>query len=386
MPLNNFKMIAKTLPGLEQVLADELNNLLAEDVKPLNRAVEFHGDKALLYKSNLCLRTALRVLLPIAEFKFRNEKDLYKQINNIPWENYLQKGDTFAIDNSVYSTIFSNSHFAVLRTKDAIVDRLRNKHSERPNIDTDEPKYLINLRINENLCTISIDSSGRSLHIRGYKEKNVKAPLSEVLAAGMIKLTGWQWEQPLVDPMCGSGTIPIEAAMFATNTPANLYNQNFGFMRWNNFDEMLWKDVLDETKSHITDIELKIYASDITTQAFHVSAANIIASNMDENIKLSKKDFFEMKKPIDNALIIMNPPYDEKLEIEDAMEYYKKIGDKLKFNFPGCEAWVLSSNIEALKFVGLKPNKKIKLKNGPLDCQFNKYKLFKGTLKDFKSS
>ena len=223
-------MVAKTLFGFEELLANELLKLGAQDIKKGVRSVSFVGDKGFMYKANLGLRTAIKILKPIKSFWLRNEDDLYQQVYKIKWEDYLKPSGTLAVDATVHSNVFTHSKFVALKTKDAIVDRFREISGERPNVDLRFPDLKINVHIDRNQCTISLDTSGESLHRRGYKTDTNIAPINEVLAAGLVMLSGWDGQCDFMDPMCGSGTILIEAAMIACNIPPNLMRKEFAFI------------------------------------------------------------------------------------------------------------------------------------------------------------
>ena len=381
---DTFKMVAKTMAGLEGVLADELTVLGAENVEPLYRAVSFEGDKALMYKANYCCRTALRILKPIKSFVARNELMLYNNIFKINWHEYFNINETFAIDAVVSGNYFKHSQYAALKVKDAIADEFRQHFGARPSVDVDNPDLRINIHIENEKVTLSLDSSGESLHKRGYRKTVDKAPISEVLAAGMVKLTGWKYDCNFVDCMCGSGTIPIEAAMCAMNIPAGYFRDKFGFMTWHDFDKKLWEKIQEEADDAIQDFDYEIFASDHSAKAVEIAKANIASAHLNHDIKLSKQDMFTMTPPEGGGIMIINPPYGERLEERDIISLYKSIGDALKKNFKGFEAWIISSNKDVLKQIGLKPSSKIVLYNGPLECKFEKFEIFEGSYKEMK--
>jgi putative N6-adenine-specific DNA methylase len=381
---NTFTMVAKTMAGLENVLAEELTSLGAENVQVLNRAVSFEGDKAMMYRANYCCRTALRILKPIMSFVARNELALYNNIFKIKWHEIFNINETFAIDAVTSGNYFTHSQYAALKVKDAIADEFREHFGARPSVDVENPDLRINVHIENEKVTLSFDSSGDSLHKRGYRKAVDKAPMSEVLAAGLIKLTGWKCDCNFVDCMCGSGTIPIEAAMMALGIPAGFFRKKWGFMTWHDFDKELWQNVVLDAGATMEEFDYEILASDHSAKAVEIAKANITNAHLQYDIKLSKQDMFTMVPPEGGGIMIINPPYGERLEEKDLINLYKGIGDALKKNFKGFEAWIISSNKDALKLIGLKPSKKIDIYNGPLECKFEKFEIFEGSYKDKK--
>lgn len=381
---NTFTMVAKTMAGLENVLAEELTSLGAENVQVLNRAVSFEGDKAMMYRANYCCRTALRILKPIMSFVARNELALYNNIFKIKWHEIFNINETFAIDAVTSGNYFTHSQYAALKVKDAIADEFREHFGARPSVDVENPDLRINVHIENEKVTLSFDSSGDSLHKRGYRKAVDKAPMSEVLAAGLIKLTGWKCDCNFVDCMCGSGTIPIEAAMMALGIPAGFFRKKWGFMTWHDFDKELWQNVVLDAGATMEEFDYEILASDHSAKAVEIAKANITNAHLQYDIKLSKQDMFTMVPPEGGGIMIINPPYGERLEEKDLINLYKGIGDALKKNFKGFEAWIISSNKDALKLIGLKPSKKIDIYNGPLECKFEKFEIFEGSYKEKK--
>lgn len=374
-----MKLVVKTSYGLEEILAEELTALGAEEVTKLNRAVSCEGDLALLYKINYCARTALRVLIPIFEFSATNEEYLYKRALALPWERYIKKDFTFAIDSTVASDIFTHSKYVALKTKDAIADRFREKFGKRPNVDIDRPDVQFNLYVSGTDFTISLDSSGDSLHKRGYRDSRHPAPLNEVMAAGLIHLAGWDKKTPLYDPMCGSGTIAIEAAMMAANIPPGFYKTRYNFMNWHNFDKALWQKVKKEADAQRKPCGVKIYASDINMRAINMARVAAMKFELGNDIEFTKSAFEKLTPSTTEGLIIMNPPYGERLDEDNTDELYKAIGDTFKQNFAGFTAWILSSNRDSLKKIGLRTDCKLILYNGSLECRYQKYTLYKGS-------
>jgi len=379
-----LKLTAKTFHGLEEVLAQELEALGAKDIKVLKRAVSYSGDLELVYKSNLHLRTALRILQPVMDFKAKNEHELYNKVMEFDWSKYFNATNTIAIDSIVNSKVFTHSKYVAYKTKDAIADQFRNKTGKRPTVDTDNPDIRLNVHCLENHFTISFDSSGNSLHMRGYRSNLHKAPINEALAAGMILLSGWQKDIPFLDPMCGSGTIPMEAYMIASNTPPGIKRKEYGFMKWRNYDELLWKKVYNEAMDQIIEPEVEISGAD--NSAFSAKLANDSAEGfgLEGKIHFERKPFQRQRPETDKGIIVMNPPYGERLEEDDIALLYKVIGDTLKKRYNGWDCWLITSNVDALKYIALKPSKKLHLYNGALDCKFNRYSMYEGSLKENK--
>jgi putative N6-adenine-specific DNA methylase len=384
LPVSNrdqFEIVAKTTYGLEEILAKELAGIGAGDIKILNRAVSYNGDIALLYRSNYLLRTALRILKPIRTRQVANEHELYDAIRSISWNDLLDKNGTLAVDATVKSRFFSHSQYASQKVKDAVVDQFRDRYGVRPSVDLDNPDLRINIHIAEKKLTVSLDSSGESLHKRGYRISMGIAPVSEVLAAGMIILSGWNEKLPFIDLMCGSGTLPIEAAMIANKIPAGYFRKRFGFERWTDFRKDLFKKI-QEDYTPVYNPDVIFFGFDIAPEAIQSSRKNATCARLTDYIKFVVSDISNIKKPADKGFIIINPPYGERLIQDDLNVLYKKIGDALKHNFSGYDAWIISSNMEALKNIGLHTNKRITLYNGQLECKFNHFTLYQGSLKN----
>ena len=379
MKNDNFYMLAKTMFGLEEILADELRKLGAQNVKPMNRAVSFKGDKGFMYKANLNLRTALRILKPIVHFQAHDEKELYRKLCEIDWTEIFDLDSTFATHATTHSEVFTHSKYASLVMKDAIADTFRKKFDKRPNVDPEMPDVSINLHIAKHTCTVSLDSSGDSLHKRGYKSNAVTAPMNEVLAAGLILLSDWNRISDFHDPMCGSGTLLIEAALIAYNIPANIFRDRFGFEGWNDFDEELWKKIKEVSLDKETHYYGKITGSDNFQKAVRISMENIENALLFDNIKVKTEDFFDTTiEP--GTFVLFNPPYGERIPIE-VDEFYEEVGNTLKHNYKGCSVWLISSDIENMKFIGLRPSRKIKVMNGKLECSFRKFEVYEGSKK-----
>jgi putative N6-adenine-specific DNA methylase len=372
-------MLAKTMFGLEEILAEELRKLGAQNVKPMNRAVSFKGDKGFMYKANLNLRTALRVLKPIAHFQAHDEKELYRELCKIDWTEILDLEDTFATHATTHSEVFTHSKYASLVMKDAIADTFRKKFDKRPDVDPEMPDVSINLHIAKHTCTVSLDSSGESLHKRGYKSDAVMAPMNEVLAAGLILLSDWNRIANFHDPMCGSGTLLIEAALIAHNIPANIFRDKFGFEGWKDFDEELWEMIKEVSLDKEAHYYGKITGSDNFQKAVRISRENIENALLYDNIKVAKADFFETEvEP--GTFVMFNPPYGERIDL-GVNDFYEKVGTTLKHKHEGCNIWIISSDIENMKFIGLRPSRKIRVMNGKLDCSFRKFEVYEGSKK-----
>ena len=386
---HEFQMLAKTFKGLEQVLAKELIDLGANNVQVERRAVSFTGDKRMLYTANFCLRTASRILVPIATFKAKTTDEIYQQIKQQDWAQHMTAKTTFQIDATVYSDLFRHSQFITYRVKDAIVDWWMEHGGVRPSVQLTNPDLYINVHIAGDLVTVSLDSSGESLHKRGYRVANTQAPINEALAAGMLLLAGWKGESDFYDPMCGSGTLLIEAALIARNIAPGIYRKGFAFEKWADFDADLFEDIYSDD-SREREFQHKIYGSDAGFYAVQTATKNVQSANLQRDIEIKQIRVQELKladKNTDGALVMMNPPYGERLsQDKDVLRLYQDMGTTLKHQFNGATAWIISSNEDALKCVGLRPAKRIRLVNGDLDCLFNQYVLFKGDRKTWKKS
>lgn len=389
---NNFKMVAKTLFGFEEILAKEIRNLGGGNVKEGVRSVSFDGDIGFMYKANLCLRTAIKIIKPINSFSVTNENELYKKIYAMDWSEYLSVDTTFAIDTTVKSDNFTHSLYVSQKVKDAIVDKFRDTDGERPNVDVKHPDIRINIHIQKDHCNVSLDSSGRSLHQRGYRISTNKAPINEVLAAGLLLLSGWDGQCDFLDPMCGSGTMLTEAAMIACNIPVNINRKEFAFEKWDDFDEELFGKIVDSSLKKTREFHHKIVGYDKAPSAVRKSQENIESANLSDYITVDRKNFFDTEKFTENHLhMVFNPPYGERLDRSDldsdfnVEEFYADIGDTLKQNYPGTDAWFITSNLEALKYVGLRPSRKIKVFNSQLESRLAKYVMYEGSKKASKN-
>lgn len=380
--MTEFKIIAKTFQGLEEVLAKELINLGANNVEIGRRMVAFTGDKEMLYKANFCTRTAVKVLKPIKEFKAKDADEVYEEAKKIDWEKYMDVKSTFLVDSVIFSENFRHSKFVAYRVKDAIADYWREKSGgDRPNVVISNPDLRVNVHIAEDEVTISLDSSGESLHQRGYKTATVQAPLNEVLAAGLIMLTGWDGECDLIDPFCGSGTILIEAALIAQNVYPGVFRKEYAFEKWKDFDADLFDRIYNDD-SQEREFDHKIYGYDINRQVVQIATNNVLNAGVKDIVSVEQRDFYEFEQPLDKAIMITNPPYGDRITTDDIFDLYETIGKNLKRNFVGNDAWIISHHEELFDKIGFRPSTKYALFNGSLECEFRKYQIFDGKLKE----
>lgn len=378
-------MIAKTFRGLEEVLATELVSIGANNVQLQRRAVSFTGDKAMMYKANLCLRTASRILKPILSFDASNPDEVYEQVKKINWAEYMTVDSTFAIDSTIFSEEFRHSKFVAYRVKDAIADWFTEKYDRRPSVRLDSPQMMINIHIADRKCTLSLDSSGESLHKRGYRVAQTEAPINEALAAGMLLLAGWKGQSDFLDPMCGSGTLLIEAALIALNIPPGIYRSSFAFEKWNDFDEELFDNLYNDD-SYEKPFNFKIYGSDNSPRAIKIAEQNVKSTGLSKYIQLDVMSIQKIESPAPNCMIVTNPPYGERITSDDIYGLYAALGTTIKHRFAGSTVWVISSHDECLDKIGLKPSERIRLLNGSLDCWYNRYDIFAGKRNDFVAS
>lgn len=381
--MEEFELIAKTFQGLEEVLAQELTDLGANNVQIGRRMVSFTGDKALMYKANFCLRTAVRILKPILHFKASDADEVYNVIKSIEWNEYLDSNSTFSVDSVVYSDVFRHSKFVAYRVKDAIADYFNEKEGRRPSVQLNNPDLVFHIHIAHEDCTLAFDSSGESLHRRGYRVETGAAPINEVLAAGMILLTGWRGECDFIDPMCGSGTLPIEAALIARNIAPGVFRQSFAFEKWKDFDEELFRSIYDDDSAE-REFNHKIYGYDVDGRMVACARRNIKSAMMGDIISVECRDIKDFQEPAERAVMIVNPPYGERLMSDNLLQVYKDLGERLKHAFQGNEAWVISSSYDCFDQIGLKASARIPLFNGDLDCELRKYELFQGKYKGFR--
>ena len=374
--------MAKTFAGLETELLKELHALGAKNCEKLSRAVAFEGDLEMLYRANYYCRTALRILWRQKRFTFKNNRQFYEQIFDFPAEQYLSPDGTLAVHATIVDTIFSTPLYASVLAKDAICDRFRDRFERRPSVDKEFPDVQFHLHIYKDEAQLFMDSSGESLHKRGYKVRNHPAPLNEVTAAAMVMKSGWGGDCDFIDPMCGGATILIEAAMQALNIPAGFYRREYGFYQWKNFDRKMWKKVRDEADIK-DDVDINFYGSDIDGRFLDIARANVQNARLQDFIILEKQDIRHSNPENVPSVVMMNPPYGERLSVDDIATLYQEIGDTLKKRYAGCRAYIISSDKDALKRIGLKPARKWPMLNGSLECLFQEYELFAGDRKQF---
>jgi len=372
-----MKIIAKTSSGIEDILVKEIETIGGKNIRKLKRSVEFEGDKRVLYLANYKLRTAVKIIVPIFDFKFKDVEDYYQKLYDYQWDKIFDPSYTLSIDSSVRSDFFNNTYYATLKAKDAIVDFFRKKTNVRPDIDKDDPDIKINIYVNKDYCNVSLDSSGQPLFKRGWRKNQGIAPINEVLAAAIVMMSEWNTQLPLLDFMCGSGTIPIEAAMIAFNIPPQIKRKSFSFMKWRDFDYRLWMQIIEEEHSKINyDKNIKIFANDISKKAVENTRENIRSAGLKDYIKVFNKSFDKLDFK-HTMYIIFNPPYGKRIETkEEIYDFYKKIGDTLKNNFKNCEAWMITGNMEALKHLGLRTSKRVNLFNGQIEAKLVKYEIY----------
>ncbi len=378
-----FEMVAKTFQGLEGVLADELKAIGAENVETGRRMVSFEGDLEVLYRANFCCRTALRILKPFYKFHANDADELYEAVKKFEWDKVLKSDQTFSIDSTVFSTEFRHSKFVTYRVKDAIADFFSEKYGKRPSIRLTNADFVFDVHISGNEITLSLDSSGESLHKRGYRVAQTEAPINEVLAAGIILMSGWKGDTDFVDPMCGSGTFLIEAAMIATNTYPGVYRNSFAFERWSDFDSELFDSIYNDDSAE-REFDHKIYGSDISPKAIAIAERNVKAAAMSKFINLQVRSIQSITEAPEGGILITNPPYGERIEVEDMEALYQSIGDRLKKVFRGYNAWVIGYKTELFDCIGLKPSVKYPLLNGSLECELREYVIFEGTYSQFR--
>jgi putative N6-adenine-specific DNA methylase len=381
METNNYVMVAKTFAGMEDLLMDELKALGATDLRKLTRAVEFKGDKAVMYKANLWCRTALRILKPYTAFEAENEQMLYDEIQKIDWSKHLSLYQTFAIETTLNMSNLNHSQYASLKIKDAIADQFREATGKRPSVDVENPDLRIQAHIYNNHCTLSFDSSGESLHKRGYRDLTNQAPINEALAAALVIYSGWDKQSTFLDFMCGSGTILIEAAMMARNIAPNKLKNKFGFQNWNDYDEELWSEIYDDALiGEKQNLDFKIIGVDKSGIVLDKARQNIENAGLTDDIELQKGMFQDFVAPTSEGTLVSNPPYGLRInDDDDLLGTYKAIGDTLKSSFAGWKAWIFTGNLELAKFIGLRPTRKIHLFNGQVECRFLKYEIYSGT-------
>ncbi len=377
-----YPLAATTLSGFENILAEELRSFGARDVKIGRRAVTFQGDLGFMYKVNFRSRFALRVLKPIKSFVAINEDAYYARIRSFAWEKLILPDQTIAIRVALNSQTFRHSHFMALKAKDAIADRMRDKTGDRPNVDTNEPDIPIHIYIEKELVTISLDSSGDSLHKRGYRQITGQAPLNEVLAAGIVELSEWDTTTPFYDGMCGSGTLAIEAAIKGLTMPPGIFrNQGYAFENWADFDPVLYETIVESSLARMSDMKLNIYASDVSSNVISKAKKNVYNAELDDEIEVSHCDFMDLRPTENRGTLILNPPYGERMDKEDIDLLYQNLGDAFKQNWKGYSCFVFSGNLGALKKVGLRSTSKKELFNGSIDCRLARFDVYEGSKK-----
>lgn len=381
----DFEIKVTTFFGLEEILADELRRLGGKDVEVFKRGASVVGDIGFLYKANLCLHTALKVIVPIAKFTANNEQELYDGIKSLEWERFVSNTDTLMMEAVTNSEIFTHSLFVAQKAKDAVVDRFRDKTGSRPDVDLIHPSFRLYIHIFKNEVTLNLDSSGEPLYKRGYRSDINEAPMKEVLAAGLVKLSGWEKHLQLVDGMCGAGTIPIEAALWANNIPPGYYRNEFTFMRWHNFDEKLYDTIYESAISKITNDPIDIVANELDKTTFKKAVTNTKNAKVDDSVKCFNENFFDLMPTRKGGVLILNPPYGERIPVQEIEKLYKEIGDKLKKDYKGYNAWIITSSPEAVKSIGLRPSRRIHLFNGSLECRYLKFELYDGSKKASKN-
>ncbi len=381
----DFEMKVTTFFGLEEILAKELMQLGGKDITIFKRGVSVVGDLGFLYKANLCLHTALKVIIPITKFTANNEHELYDTIKLIDWERFISNTDSIMIESVLNSEIFTHSQFVSQKIKDGIVDRFREKTGKRPDVDLLHPAFKLYVHIYKNEVSLNIDSSGDPLYKRGYRSDINEAPMKEVLAAGLVKLSGWEKHLLLVDGMCGAGTIAIEAALWANNIPPGYYRNEFGFMRWRNFDESTYDTIFESSVNKIKEDKVEIIANDIDAPTLKKAKVNTKNAKVDDVITCINQSFFDMQPTRQGGVVILNPPYGERLPVSEIEQLYKEIGNKLKKDFKGFSAWIITSSPEAIKSIGLRPSRKIQIYNGSLECRYLKFELYDGSKKASKN-
>lgn len=381
----DFEIKVTTFFGLEEILAKELQQLGGKDIEVFKRGVSVVGDIGFLYKANLCLHTALKVIIPITKFTANNEQELYDQIKLIDWERFISNDDTLMVESVLNSDIFSHSQFVSQKVKDGIVDRFRDRTGKRPDVDLLRPAFKLYVHIYKNEVSLNLDSSGDPLYKRGYRSDINEAPMKEVLAAGLVKLSGWEKHLLLVDGMCGAGTIAIEAALWANNIPPGYYRNEFGFMRWRNFDEKTYDIIYESSINKIKNDKVEIIANDIDAPTLKKAKTNTKNARVDDVVTCTQESFFDMIPPRTGGVVILNPPYGERLPVAEIENLYKEIGNKLKKDFKGFNAWIITSSPEAIKSIGLRPSRKIQVYNGSLECRYLKFELYDGSKKASKN-
>jgi putative N6-adenine-specific DNA methylase len=376
--MTDLRIVVSTYAGLEEVLATEIRSLGGRDIEIHNRAVSCTGDKGFMYKANFSLRTALRVMYNVASFPIQDAESLYKGVFEIDWPTFFRGDQSFAVRCILNSDLFDTNLFPALKAKDAIADRFRKATGKRPDVNREEPDFEVQLFIFRNTCQVLVNSSGPSLHLRGYRTDVDKAPLSEVLAAGIILLSGWEPHIPLIDFMCGSGTIPIEAALIAGHIPPGTFRKRYAFEQWMDFDEELYKTIREKQLDRIVDTEARIYGNELNKWVYKKAQENVESAGVEDMVRLSCGDFRDFESGEQRGTIVINPPYGEKLAVEEIETFYAAIGERLKHHYAGFQAWILTGSPEGASAIGLRPHRRVKVFNGPIECRLLGFELFKG--------
>lgn len=383
----DYKLVLSTYAGLEDILAKELLALGGREIERHTRAVSCTGDQGFVYKANFSLRTALRVMVTLRSFKFRDDKGLYEGVKAVDWTQYINNEQTISVRCTMSSDAFTNNLYPALKAKDAIADQLREKTGKRPDVDREDADVQVSLFIHEHHCTVQLNSSGASLHLRGYRVHADKAPLSEVLAAGLVMYTGWEGPRPLVDFMCGSGTIPIEAALIAARIPPGVFRDKYAFEKWPGFDQELFDIIRAKQVERIADTPVKIFGNELKKNVAAIARENAEAARVEDMVTITAMDYRDFEPPANGSVVLINPPYGERLSLDDQQEFYEELGDTLKRKYAGYTAWIFTGTPDAHKWVGLRPSRKIPLYNGAIECRLLKYELFSGSKRDlYKSS
>ncbi len=372
--LNCFAAVPR---GAEELAAAELAALGISGAQPGKGGVAFSTDRSGLYRANLWLRTASRVLVQLALFPCSSPAELYAGVHAVPWQELITPEMTLAVDCSLRDSALTHSGFVALKTKDAVVDRIRESCGSRPNVDTASPDVRINVHLHKNLCTISLDSSGDSLDRRGYRLERNEAPLRETLAATVVALTGWDGSVPLADPMCGSGTIPVEAALMAAHIPPG-FQRDFGFQRWLDFDKELWEGICADAEVGIRRLPVGLITGyDLDNRALLLAGRNVAKAGLEGQIHFFHAALQDFRPEGDKGVVILNPPYGKRLgEDDDLRELYCQIGDVMKKYCRGWTGYVLTGNLELAKYIGLKASRRYVLFNGAIECRLLKYDLY----------
>ncbi|MEM8828012.1 MAG: class I SAM-dependent RNA methyltransferase [Cyanobacteria bacterium P01_G01_bin.19] len=371
---NYFATVSR---GLEEVAAQELGRIGAKDIRPDFTGVHFKGDKKLLYKANLWTRTTFRILMPIARVKSFTGDELYKNVQKLDWDKYINSEMTLAVTCTGKSKNLNHTHFTALKIKNAITDWQKVRGGKRSSVDTEYPDLLVNAHIDGKHCILSLDSSGSSLHRRGYRPAIGAAPMKETLASAILELSEWTPDLAFLDPMCGSGTLPIEAALKGLNIAPGLY-RDFGFQTWLDYDDKLWQSLIKEAEQQQKhNLDVPIIGSDRNLQVIRQAFVNAENSGLEDYVKFARKELVDIEPPADKGVLICNPPYGVRLGNEEELgELYKLLGDIFKQRFKGWTAYIFTGSMKLSKRVGLRTSKRVKLYNGAIPCTLLKYEMY----------